>query len=100
MKRIKVLAVVIFCCVVGGAFAQYQPEKLEVKFQTNLKPASKAKSLLKTNARQLQLGDVNGFQYEAFFCRMEQKAINKWGVCIQVHAGDYNSYYKDRRDLR
>lgn len=100
MKQIKTLAFVVFCCFAGNVFAQYQPKNFEVKLENTLESISKAKSYLKSNERKLQLGEVNGFKYEAFFCRMEQKAINKWGVCIQVHAGDYNSYYKDRRDLR
>jgi hypothetical protein len=31
-------------------------------------------------------------QHHAFFCRMEDLSIKKFGIMIQVHAGDYNSY--------
>lgn len=34
--------------------------------------------------------------YPAIFCQMEQKSVNRLGVMIQVHAGDYNSYSRRR----
>lgn len=42
---------------------------------------------------------INPIKYTAFFCKMEQKSINKLGVCLQFHAGRYNDYYKGKRYL-
>lgn len=36
----------------------------------------------------------NNFHYTAFFCKMELKAMNHFGIWIKVHVGDYDNYSK------
>ena len=37
----------------------------------------------------------NTFRYTAFFCKMELKAVDYFGIWIKVHAGDYDAYTKE-----
>ncbi len=38
---------------------------------------------------------VNQFRYTAFFCKMELKTVDYFGIWIKVHAGNYEEYTKD-----
>lgn len=30
--------------------------------------------------------------HTAFFCKMEMKAVNRLGIWVKIHAGDYDTY--------
>jgi len=35
---------------------------------------------------------LTNFNYTAFFCKMELKALDRFGIWVKVHAGDYDGY--------
>ena len=95
------ICVYLFCICSTEAKAQFQQASLSLSKNIQLSPSignSSIQSPLRLKPAP-KLDGVNGFKYEAFFCRMEQKSINKLGFCIQIHAGDYNTYYRDKRYL-
>jgi len=97
------ILIILILLFVGGrdAYAQFHSKRPLLNSNLQLLPTlskTKVQSLLRLKPAP-KLDGVNGFKYEAFFCRMEQRSIDKLGFCIQIHAGDYNNYYKDKRYL-
>ncbi len=96
MKKLRIFVIIIIAMfLASGLFAQSNLSKY-----TFFKPFI----IASTHTAQLfnfyptLVGNYNprpiltNFHYSAFFCKMELKALDRFGIWVKVHAGDYDGY--------
>jgi hypothetical protein len=102
MKTIRLILVLY--ALVGVAYAQ---TPFRMRFPMLLSPSTIDTVLWKKPNNLIRIIDVecinppalkpylNTYHYTAFFCKMELKTIDYFGIYIKVHAGDYDAYTKE-----
>ncbi len=97
MKRFLIITVFLFpaYCSFGQEIQLYLQEPVRLNllkkpFQLSLREPHMQLDLLQNVPMDLSIDGEP--QKGAFFCRMERSSWKKFGVMIQVHAGDYSKY--------
>lgn len=96
MKKLRISVIIIMeMFFVSASFAQsnlskytfYKPVIIG-PIPTSLLHSFYHISISNTNP----LAKLTNFHYTAFFCKMELKALDRFGIWVKVHAGDYDGY--------
>jgi hypothetical protein len=97
MRIIKILAVIFIPILnVFNSFSQIGHLHLQPSSSTKNKiEISHYSSLLFKQETPIVKPYMNQFRYTAFFCKMELKSVDYFGIWIKVHAGNYEEYTRD-----